>query len=52
MDKEVKSIDNEDVLAQTNGDKHNLLPDESFWAEDAKEELEEYIELQGIHIRQ
>ena len=43
---------NEDVLSQTNGDKHNLIPDESFWAEDAKEEMEEYIESQGIHIRQ
>ena len=52
MEKEVKFDDNNDVLARTNGDKHNLLPDESFWAEDAKEELEEYIESQGIHIRQ
>ncbi|MBQ5319133.1 MAG: hypothetical protein J6K17_08565 [Oscillospiraceae bacterium] len=42
----------EEVLSLTNGDEHNLLPDESFWAEDAKEELEEYIESQGIHIRQ
>ncbi len=51
MEKEnVKS--NRDVLAETNGDKHNLLPDESFWAEDAKEEMEDYIESQGIHIRQ
>lgn len=52
MEKEVKLRDNEGVLSETNGDKHNLLPDESFWAEDAKEEMEEYIESQGIHIRQ
>lgn len=52
MEKEVKTVDNEGVLSMTNGDKHNLLPDESFWAEDAKEEMEEYIESQGIHIRQ
>ncbi|MBQ8175507.1 MAG: hypothetical protein IJ035_00530 [Oscillospiraceae bacterium] len=52
MEKEVKIVDNESVLSMTNGDKHNLLPDESFWAEDAKEEMEEYIESQGIHIRQ
>ena len=52
MDKEVKINADENVLSLTNGDKHNLLPDESFWAEDAKEEMEEYIESQGIHIRQ
>jgi len=52
MENEVKIKDGEDVLSVTNGDKHNLLPDESFWAEDAKEEMEEYIESQGIHIRQ
>lgn len=52
MEKEVVLDVNDNVLSQTNGDKHNLIPDESFWAEDAKEELEEYIESQGIHIRQ
>ena len=52
MDKEVEINADGDVLSLTNGDKHNLLPDESFWAEDAKEEMEEYIESQGIHIRQ
>ncbi len=52
MEKEVKTNNNEGVLAETNGDKHNLLPDEIFWAEEAKEEMEEYIESQGIHIRQ
>lgn len=52
MGKEFKNNVNDDVLSMTNGDKHNLLPDESFWAEDAKEEMEEYIESQGIHIRQ
>ena len=52
MEKKVKNNDNDSVLSQTNGDKHNLIPDESFWAEDAKEELEEFIESQGIHIRQ
>lgn len=52
MEKDVKITDNEKVLSETNGDNHNLLPDESFWAEDAKEEMEDYIESQGIHIRQ
>ena len=52
MDKKFAADSTEDVLAVTNGDKHNLLPDESFWAEEAKEEMEEYIESQGIHIRQ
>ncbi|MBQ8786037.1 MAG: hypothetical protein IJZ61_00195 [Oscillospiraceae bacterium] len=47
-----KTEKEEKFLSQTNGDKHNLMPDESFWAEDAKEELEEYIESQGIYIRQ
>ena len=37
---------------KTNGDKHNLIPDEASWAEEAKEDLEEFIESQGIHIRQ
>lgn len=52
MEKEFVLDGRDNVLSQTNGDKHNLIPDESFWAEDAKEELEEYIESQGIHIRQ
>ena len=52
MEKEVILDVSDEVLSQTNGDRHNLIPDESFWAEDAKEELEEYIESQGIHIRQ
>lgn len=39
-------------LAETNGNKHNLIPDETSWAEDAKEDLEDFIESQGIHIRQ
>lgn len=37
---------------KTNGSRHNLMPEESSWAEDAKEELEDFIESQGIHIRQ
>lgn len=41
-----------DFLAETNGDGHNLLPDEPSWLEDAKEEMEDFIESQGIHIRQ
>lgn len=40
------------ATAKTNGDKHNLMPDETSWAEEAKEDLEEFIESQGIHIRQ
>lgn len=42
----------ENFLAETNGDKHNLIPDEPSWCEDAKEEMEDFIESQGIHIRQ
>ncbi len=37
---------------KTNGDGHNLIPEETSWAEEAKEEMEEFIESQGIHIRQ
>ncbi len=46
------NVVNERVPEKTNGDKHNLIPEESSWAEDAKEELEDFIESQGIHIRQ
>lgn len=42
----------EEFAAETNGDKHNLIPDEPSWLENAKEEMEEFIESQGIHIRQ
>ncbi len=38
--------------AKTNGSKHNLIPDETSWAEEAKEDLEDFIESQGVHIRQ
>ena len=41
-----------EFAAETNGDRHNLIPDEPSWIEDAKEEMEEFIESQGIHIRQ
>lgn len=37
---------------KTNGDKHNLIPEETSWITDAKEEMEDFIESQGIHIRQ
>lgn len=40
------------AFAETNGDKHNLLPDDESWIEDAKNDMEEYIELNGVHIRQ
>ncbi len=43
---------NERVPEKTNGDGHNLIPDESSWVNDAREELEDFIESQGIHIRQ
>lgn len=42
----------ERVPEETNGDKHNLIPDETSWVTDAKEEMEDFIESQGIHIRQ
>lgn len=44
--------ENERVPEKTNGDEHNLIPDESSWITDAKEEMEDFIESQGIHIRQ
>lgn len=44
--------DNTDFLTETNGDGHNLIPDEPSWIENAKEEMEDFIESQGIHIRQ
>ncbi len=43
---------NERIPEKTNGDGHNLIPDESSWVNDAQEELEDFIESQGIHIRQ
>ena len=42
----------EEAISETNGDEHYLIPDEPSWAEEAKEEMEEFIESQGIHIRQ
>ena len=52
--KDDKKINDEKeaFLVETNGSKHNLIPDEPSWLEDAKEEMEDYIESQGIHIRQ
>lgn len=47
-----KDKDNEEFVTETNGDSHNLIPDEPSWLEDAKEEMEDFIESQGIHIRQ
>ena len=42
----------EEAISETNGDEHNLIPDEPSWVEEAKAEMEEFIESQGIHIRQ
>ena len=42
----------EEAVSETNGDKHNLLPEETSWVENAKEEMEEFIEYQGIYIIQ
>ena len=52
MKKDNEKNVSEDFLAETNGDGHNLVPDEPSWFEDAKEEMEDFIESQGIHIRQ
>lgn len=52
MKESKKTSENERTPVKTNGDKHNLMPDETSWAEEAKEDLEEFIESQGIHIRQ
>lgn len=49
MSEEVK---NSGCLAQTNGDEHNLIPDEESWLLDAKNDMEEYLELKGVYIRQ
>lgn len=43
---------NERIPAETNGDGHNLVPEETSWAQEAKEDLEDFIESQGIYIRQ
>lgn len=50
-DKKTNKI-SEKTISETNGDKHNLIPDEHSWAEEAKEDMEEFIESQGIYIRQ
>ena len=42
----------EEALSGTNGDEHYLIPDQPSWVEEAKEEMEEFIESQGIYIRQ
>lgn len=53
MKKSEKKTDaNERMPEKTNGDRHNLIQEETSWAEEAKEEMEEFIESQGIHIRQ
>lgn len=53
MEEGKKAInEKKEAAAETNGDEHNLIPDESSWIEKAKEEMEEFIESQGIHIRQ
>lgn len=52
MKKDTDKSNSEEFLADTNGDEHNLIPDEHSWLEDAKEEMEDFIESQGIHIRQ
>lgn len=44
--------ENTEFASETNGDSHNLIPDESSWTELAKEDMEDFIESQGIHIRQ
>ncbi len=46
------NVKENEFAAETNGDKHNLLPDNDSWIEDAKNDMEEYIELNGVHIRQ
>lgn len=51
-DQRAKNVTDTRVPEKTNGDKHNLIPDQTSWAEEAKEEMEDYIESQGIHIRQ
>ncbi|MDE6762093.1 MAG: hypothetical protein K2J73_00220 [Oscillospiraceae bacterium] len=48
----VKNVPDTRVPEKTNGDKHNLIFEQTSWAEEAKEEMEDYIESQGIHIRQ
>lgn len=50
--KDAKTASDVRVPEKTNGDGHNLMPDQTSWTEEAKEEMEDYIESQGIHIRQ
>ena len=39
-------------IAETNGSEHNLIPDDKQWMDYAKDDMEDFIELQGIYIRQ
>lgn len=43
---------NKEIMSETNGEEHNLIPDEKEWMDYAKDDMEDYIESQGIYIRQ
>ena len=49
---EEKKASEDAAVTKTNGDKHNLLPDEDTWLIDAKNDMEEYLEENGVYIRQ
>ena len=39
-------------VSQINKDSESPVQDEASWAESAKEELEDFIESQGVYLRQ
>ena len=39
-------------ISETNGNDHNLIPDDKEWMDYAKDDMEDFIESQGIYIRQ
>lgn len=49
---EKEKTENKNYMSETNGDSHNLIPDNDSWIEDAKGDMEEYLELNGVYIRQ
>lgn len=51
-DPKEKTTTEDAAVTETNGDKHNLLPDEDTWLLDAKNDMEDYLEENGVYIRQ
>ncbi len=52
MDEKNEKTASKKPVSETNGNNHNLIPDEEDWMDLAKDDMEDFIESQGIHIRQ